>query len=81
MQEKILQDLRNIGEAITLDLSTISPDANLYEEGGLDSLDMLSLIQAAEDKFSVSKLDTQIESILSLRDLAIRIEAKIGQRS
>jgi len=60
------------------DVATLSPEARLVEDLGLDSLDLFTLAAEVENRFRVA-LDAGDEAaIITVADLAERIERKLA---
>ena len=56
----------------------ISPDANLKETLGLDSLDFVDLVVAVESNFGVKLVGEDFVNILTLQNFYDLIEKKLG---
>ena len=56
----------------------ISPDANLKETLGLDSLDFIDLVVAVESNFGVKLVGEDFVNILTLQNFYDLIEKKLG---
>ncbi len=57
-------------EEFELDPAALKPDAQIFQELGLDSLDIVDLIVALQKKFGVNfRSDERIREIRSLDDL------------
>lgn len=63
-------------EDFELEPDQLLPDANLFTELGLDSLDVVDLVVALQKKFDVSiRDDERIRDIRTLEDLYSLVEA------
>ena len=56
----------------------ISPDANLKDTLGLDSLDFVDLVVAVESNFGVKLVGEDFVNILTLQNFYDLIERKVG---
>lgn len=56
----------------------ISPDANLKDTLGLDSLDFVDLVVAVESNFGVKLVGEDFVNILTLQNFYDLIERKLG---
>lgn len=67
-------------EDFEMEPSQLLPEAHLFEELGLDSLDVVDLVVALQKKFDVSiRDDERIRDIRTLGDLYSFIEALAGE--
>ena len=76
-RDKIVELVNEVfQEDFEMELSQLVPDANVFTELGLDSLDVVDLVVALQKKFDVSIRDDQrIRDIRTLEDLYAFIEA------
>ncbi len=66
--EKKVQDI--LCEEFELDAEKLKPQANLYEDLGLDSLDAVDLVVALEQGFGIKLTDEEaVRSVRTLDDL------------
>ncbi len=56
----------------------ISPDANLKDTLGLDSLDFVDLVVAVESNFGVKLVGEDFVNVLTLQNFYDLIERKVG---
>ena len=70
-REKIIELTQSVFvEDFELELQQLVPDANLFTELGLDSLDVVDLVVALQKKFGVSIRDNErIREVRTLSDL------------
>ena len=67
-------------EDFEMELQQLLPEANLFTELGLDSLDVVDLVVALQKKFDVSiRDDERIRDIRTMEDLYSFIEALAGE--
>ena len=69
--EKIIELLAN---QLEIDRALISPDTDIIEDLGADSLDIVELITAIEDEYNLVVTDERATEIHTVRDLASYIE-------
>ena len=67
-----------IGEQLGVDTSTLAPEANLLDDLGADSLDVVELVMALEEEFQIEVPDDHVENIRTIADvidyMATRVE-------
>jgi len=67
-----------ISEQLGVDTSTLAPEANLLDDLGADSLDVVELVMALEEEFQIEVPDDHVENIRTIGDvvdyMATRIE-------
>ena len=63
-----------------VDGDTITPEANLKETLGLDSLDYVDLVVSIEANFGVKLVEADFVGINTFQDFYNLIEAKIAQK-
>ena len=56
-----------IVEKLAVDLESVTPEANIKEDLGADSLDVIELVMAFEDEFSIVIPDEVIENIVTVQ--------------
>ena len=59
----------------------ISPDSSFIEDLGADSLDLVELIMAMEDKFGIEISDEDAENIITVQDAINFIQGSIESAS
>ena len=66
-----------VAEQLGLDISEVTPDKNLMEDLGADSLDVVDLVMAFEDEFGVKISDQDLSKIKTVKDVveAIRLHS------
>ena len=69
-------------EEFEIEMDALKPDAQIFEELGLDSLDVVDLVVALQKKFKVNfRSDDRIREIRSLNDLYEFVIALKGEQS
>ncbi|MGL2429509.1 acyl carrier protein [Helicobacter pylori] len=63
-----------IAEQLNVDAAQVTPEAEFVKDLGADSLDVVELIMALEEKFGVEIPDEQAEKIVNVGDVVKYIE-------
>ncbi|WRE35229.1 acyl carrier protein [Helicobacter pylori] len=63
-----------IAEQLNIDASQVTPEAKFVKDLGADSLDIVELIMALEEKFGIEISDEQAEKIVNVGDVVKYIE-------
>ncbi|GHS47376.1 hypothetical protein VN1165_12530 [Helicobacter pylori] len=66
-----------IAEQLEIDVSQATPEAKLVKDLGVDSLDILELIMALEERFGIEIPDEQAEKIVNVGDVMRYIEKQL----
>ena len=74
VQDAVKSTLKTEGKEITL-------EARLTEDLGGDSLDMLELIMALEERFGIEVPDEDSEAIHTVRDVVEYVKARLQENS
>ena len=76
-RDRIIEQVNEVfQEDFEMELQQLVPEANLFTELGLDSLDVVDLVVALQKKFDVSiRDDERIRDIRTLEDLYLFIES------
>ncbi len=75
LYEKIRQLL---ADQLEIDPETITPDTNVVEDLGADSLDMMELVTSIEEEYGIVITDESIGSTVVLKDIVAAIENLIA---
>ena len=77
--EEIIMTLEKVKEIIanqlSVDVKKLSESTNIAEDLGVDSLDLVEILMAIEDEFSVSIPDEAIPSLKTIKDAADYIDS------
>jgi len=65
---------RILAEQMDVDASSITPETNIVEDLGADSLDVVELISALEDEYDLVITDEHIRELYTVKDVADFIE-------
>ncbi|KMT68567.1 acyl carrier protein [Helicobacter pylori] len=63
-----------IAEQLNVDTAQVTPEAEFVKDLGADSLDVVELIMALEEKFGIEIPDEQAEKIVNVGDVVKYIE-------
>ncbi len=63
-----------IAEQLNVDATQVTPEAEFVKDLGADSLDVVELIMALEEKFGIEIPDEQAEKIVNVGDVVEYIE-------
>ncbi len=63
---------------LKVDADKITPDTNLKDDLGADSLDAVEIVMALEDEFNISIPDEEIQNISTVKKLVEYIESKLN---
>jgi acyl carrier protein len=71
----VFEKLRTIlSEQLGVDPESITPDTNIIDDLGADSLDVVELITALEDEFDLIITDERIRELYTVKDVADFVE-------
>ncbi|EST40765.1 acyl carrier protein [Helicobacter pylori X47-2AL] len=60
-----------------IDVSQVTPEAKFVKDLGVDSLDIVELIMALEERFGIEIYDEQAEKIVNVGDVMRYIEKQL----
>ncbi|WRF74464.1 acyl carrier protein [Helicobacter pylori] len=66
-----------IAEQLNIDASQVTPEAKFVKDFGVDSLDIVELIMALEERFGIEIPDEQAEKIVNVGDVMRYIEKQL----
>ncbi|WRC04010.1 acyl carrier protein [Helicobacter pylori] len=66
-----------ISEQLGIDVSQVTPEAKFVKDLGVDSLDIVELIMALEERFGIEIPDEQAEKIVNVGDVMRYIEKQL----
>jgi len=77
-RSEILEKVRRmIAEKLGIDLDDVKEDANIIEDLGADSLDLVDIVMYVEDTFGIRVEDEELEKIKTLKDIVDGIAKKL----
>ncbi|GAA7455277.1 hypothetical protein ID1036_09660 [Helicobacter pylori] len=62
---------------MNIDVSQVTPEAKFVKDLGVDSLDIMELIMALEERFGIEISDEQAEKIVNVGDVMRYIEKQL----
>ena len=65
-----------IAEQLVIDAETIKPESNIIEDLKADSLAIVEMLMAIEEKFDVSVPDEDVPNLKTVQDIADYVESK-----
>ncbi|WRE93575.1 acyl carrier protein [Helicobacter pylori] len=66
-----------IAEQLGIDVSQVTPEAEFVKDLGVDSLDIVELVMALEERFGIEIFDEQAEKIVNVGDAMRYIEKQL----
>ncbi|KHL82944.1 acyl carrier protein [Helicobacter pylori] len=66
-----------IAEQLNVDAAQVTPEAKFVKDLGVDSLDIVELIMALEERFGIEIPDEQAEKIVNVGDVMRYIEKQL----
>ncbi|WRD38172.1 acyl carrier protein [Helicobacter pylori] len=66
-----------MAEHLEIDVSQVTPEAKFVKDLGVDSLDIVELIMALEERFGIEISDEQAEKIVNVGDVMRYIEKQL----
>ncbi|MEJ8622942.1 acyl carrier protein [Helicobacter pylori] len=66
-----------IAEQLNVDAAQVTPEAEFVKDLGVDSLDIVELIMALEERFGIEIPDEQAEKIVNVGDVMRYIEKQL----
>ena len=75
----VFEDVRDVVvEQLSVDPQVVKLESKIIEDLGADSLDVVELVMALEEKFEVEIPDSEAEKLVSIQDVVNYIE-KLGK--
>lgn len=68
-------------DRLKVDPDSIKEEANLFEDLGLDSIDLMTVVMAVEERFSIEVSDDELEDVTTLGGAADLLAAKVGSNA
>jgi acyl carrier protein len=70
MSDSLEQQVRTIvAEQLGVDLSELRPDANILDDLGADSLDVVEMVMSLEEAFDIEVPDEDVEEMRTVSDV------------
>ena len=67
-----------IAEQLEIDPETITPDTNIYDDLGADSLDAVELVMSLEDEYGITIPDEAANDLVTVGKIVEYLEKVIG---
>jgi acyl carrier protein len=67
-----------IGDRLGVDTGSLVPEANLLDDLGADSLDVVELVLALEEEFAIEVPDDDVEGIRTISDIVEYLHAHVS---
>lgn len=78
-REEVVSALKEVlVDRLKVEADTITEEANLFEDLGLDSIDLMTVVMAIEEKFSIEVSDDELEDVTTLGQAADLLTTKVG---
>ncbi len=65
-----------IAEQLGVEAAELTPEANLLDDLGADSLDVVELVMAVEAEFGIAVPDEEVENIRTIGDIVTYLGAR-----
>ncbi|MDF1882631.1 acyl carrier protein [Sulfurimonas sp. SAG-AH-194-C21] len=73
----LIDDIKEVVvEQLSVDVKEVKEDAKFVEDLGADSLDVVELVMALEEKFDIEIPDDEAEKIQTVADVVAYVESK-----
>ena len=82
MSDSLEQKIRSlVAEQLGVELGEIKPDANILDDLGADSLDVVEMVMALEEHFDIEVPDEDVEELRTVADVERYVVNAVGQAS
>ena len=68
-----------LAKQLRISKAEIKDDANIMEELGADSLDVVEMLMALEEQFNITIPDEDVTSLKTIKDIANYLENKVSK--
>ena len=65
-------------DRLKVEEGSISEDANLFEDLGLDSIDLTTVVMAVEEKYGIEVSDDELENVTTLGEATELLSEKVA---
>ena len=81
-REDVLTALKDVlVDRLKVDAGTVTEEANLFEDLGLDSIDLMTVVMAVEEQFSIEVADEELEDVTTLGQAADLLSQKVASNA
>ena len=78
-EEELLDALRDVlVEKLKVDGAKVQMQASLYDELGLDSIDLMTAVMAMEERFGIEISDNELEQVTTVGDAVHLLSQKVA---
>ena len=79
--KEILEALREVlVDRLKVEAEAVTPQANLFDDLGLDSIDLMSAVMAIEERFEIEVSDAELENVTTVGEAVEILGAKVADR-
>ena len=80
MSDSLEQKIRSlVAEQLGVELAEIRADANILDDLGADSLDVVEMVMALEEHFDIEVPDEDVEELRTVADVERYVVNAVGQ--
>lgn len=79
MSDDVFQALKEVlVDRLRIEPDQITPTADLFDDLGLDSIDLMTAVMAIEERFSIDVSDDELEDVTTVGKAVDVLAAKVG---
>jgi acyl carrier protein len=77
--KEILEALREVlVDRLKLEAEAVTPQANLFDDLGLDSIDLMNAVMAIEERFEIEVSDLELEDVTTVGEAVEILGPKVA---
>jgi acyl carrier protein len=77
--KEILEALREVlVDRLKVEAEAVTPQATLFDDLGLDSIDLMSAVMAIEERFEIEVSDAELENVTTVGEAVEILGAKVA---
>ena len=77
--QEILDALREVlVDRLKVEPESVTPEANLFDDLGLDSIDLMSAVMAIEERFEIEVSDAELENVTTVGEAVDLLGSKVA---
>ena len=78
-EEELLDALRDVlVDKLKVDGTKVQPQSSLYDDLGLDSIDLMTAVMAMEERFGIEISDNELEQVTTVGDAVNLLSQKVA---
>jgi acyl carrier protein len=78
-REEVFNALKEVlVDRLKVEEGSVTEDANLFEDLGLDSIDLTTVVMAVEEKFGIEVSDDELENVTTLKEATELLSGKVA---